>query len=60
MTYSIRDGRVWIPGYYRWTGHRHRWVAGHWAKPPRRGQVWVPGYHAPRRGAYVWVEGYWR
>ncbi len=55
-----RGGLVWIPGYYRWTGHRDRWVEGRWVKPPRRGQVWVPGYRAPRGGGYVWVEGYWR
>jgi hypothetical protein len=53
-------GRVWIPGYYRWTGNHYKWVPGHWAKPPRHGQVWVPGYRAVRRGGYVWVEGYWR
>ena len=22
--------RVWVPGHYRWTGHRHVWVGGHW------------------------------
>ncbi len=53
-------GRVWIPGYYRWTGHRDRWVEGRWIRPPRPGMVWVPGYRAPRRGGYVWIDGYWR
>jgi hypothetical protein len=53
-------GRVWIPGYYRWTGHGYRWVPGRWARPPRPGMVWVPGYRAYRHGVYVWVEGYWR
>ena len=53
-------GRVWVPGYDRWTGHRYRRVEGRWMKPPRHGQVWVPGYRAPRRGGYVWVEGYCR
>jgi hypothetical protein len=53
-------GRVWIPGYYRWTGNRYRWVEGRWAMPPRHGMVWVPGHRAPHRGGYVWVEGYWR
>ena len=53
-------GRVWVPGYHRWTGHGYRWVEGRWVKPPRHGQVWVPGYRARGRGGYVWVEGYWR
>ena len=60
MVRGSHGGRVWVPGYYRWTGNRYRWVEGRWMKPPRHGQVWVPGYRAPRRGGYVWVEGYWR
>jgi hypothetical protein len=54
------EGRVWVPGYDRWTGNRYRREEGRWQKPPRRGQVWVPGYRATRRGGYVWVEGHWR
>jgi hypothetical protein len=53
-------GRVWVPGYYRWTGHRYRWVEGRWMRPPRPGMVWVPGYRARRGGGYIWIEGYWR
>ena len=60
MVERSHSGRVWVPGYDRWTGDRYRPVEGRWMKPPRRGQVWVPGYRAPRRGGYVWVEGYWR
>jgi hypothetical protein len=60
MVGRFHAGRVWIPGHYRWTGHRYRWVQGRWAKPPHHGQVWVPGYRAHRRGGYVWVEGRWR
>jgi hypothetical protein len=53
-------GRVWVPGYDRWTGDRYRRVDGRWMTPPRHGQVWVPGYRTHRRGGYVWVEGHWR
>ena len=60
MAERYNAGRVWIPGYDRWTGNRYRWVQGRWVKPPRHGQVWMPGYRAPRRGGFVWVEGYWR
>lgn len=59
MVQRSYPGRVWIPGYQRWTGNRYRWVEGRWVRPPRPGQVWVPGHRAPRRGGYVWVEGYW-
>jgi hypothetical protein len=60
MVGRSREGRVWIPGYNRWTGNRYRWVEGRWVMPPRHGVVWVPGHRATRRGGYVWVEGYWR
>ncbi len=53
-------GRVWVPGYDRWSGNRYRRVEGRWVKPPRHGQVWVPGYRTPRGRGYAWVEGYWR
>ena len=60
MVERSQAGRVWVAGYYRWTGNRYRWVEGRWMTPPRHGQVWTPGYRAPHRGGYVWVEGYWR
>ncbi|HVX65211.1 MAG TPA: hypothetical protein VHA11_01340 [Bryobacteraceae bacterium] len=51
---------VWVPGYYRWAGHRYVWTRGYWVMPPRPRAVWVPGYWAPRRGGHVWIAGYWR
>lgn len=51
---------VWVPGYYRFSGHRYRWTRGRWAMPPRPHAVWVPGQWAPRRGGHVWIGGYWR
>ncbi len=41
-----RRGYVWEPGYYRWNGRRHVWVAGHWERS-RAGYA----YSGPR-----WVE----
>jgi hypothetical protein len=29
---------VWVPGYWRWDGHRHVWVAGRWVHER-------PGWH---------------
>jgi hypothetical protein len=60
MAPRLHAGFVWVPGYYRWTGHGYRYVSGRWLRPPRAGQVWVPGYRAHRNGGYVWIEGYWR
>jgi len=60
MMYRPQGALVWVPGYYRWDGHRYKWVRGRWVKPPRHGAVWVPGYWAERPGGRVWIEGYWR
>ena len=60
MVERSQAGRVWVPGYNRWTGDRYRRVEGRWVTPPRHGVVWVPGYRVPRGRGFVWVEGYWR
>jgi hypothetical protein len=39
-------GYVWFPGYWRWVGERHEWVAGSW-HAPRPGYHWIP---------HVWVR----
>ena len=38
------EREVWQPGYWRWNGHEHAWVAGHYVERPRHGAVWVPGH----------------
>ena len=58
----VRPGReyVWIPGYHRWDGHAHVWVAGRWEQPPRPHAVWVAHKWEHRKGGYVLVEGHWK
>lgn len=51
---------VWVPGHYRWTGNRYKWVRGRWIRAPRPNAVWMPGFWAPQRGGYVFMGGYWR
>ena len=51
---------VWVPGYWRWYGHRWFWVRGVWVIPPRHGALWVSGGWGHRFGRVVWVEGHWR
>jgi hypothetical protein len=50
---------VWQPGYWRWNGHEHVWVAGHYVERPRRGAAWVPGHWDHRPRGWVYVEGHW-
>jgi hypothetical protein len=56
----LHPGWVWIPGYYRWNGHRYLWVPGRWVNPPRPHAYWVPGRWVARGGGYTWIAGYWR
>ncbi|MGO1073632.1 YXWGXW repeat-containing protein [Lysobacter sp. CA199] len=55
----VRPGYVWTPGYWRWNGRRHYWVAGTYVLA-RPGYVYV----APRWHAYgpAWRlrDGYWQ
>ncbi len=53
-------GYVWTPGYYRWNGGAHVWVAGAWTLPPRPGARWVPHRWVRRGGGYYFYEGRWR
>ena len=53
-----RPGFVWAPGYYRWDGHRHVWVDGHFIRE-RRGSHWVPERWVEHHGRYRFVPGHW-
>jgi hypothetical protein len=55
---ASREGYVWAPGYWRWSGHRHVWVAGHWVRE-RHGYHWVPARWARHEGHYRFVPGHW-
>jgi hypothetical protein len=52
-------GAVWIPGYWRWTGHRHLWVGGRWTAP-RAGFVWDSGGWRRHGNRWAFTRGYWR
>lgn len=53
------EREVWQPGYWRWNGHEHVWVAGHYVERPRPRAVWVPGHWDQRPRGWVYVEGHW-
>ena len=50
---------VWMPGYWRWNGHKYVWVSGRWEAKPR-GRVWMPGHWEKKPRGWVWVPGQWR
>jgi hypothetical protein len=50
---------VWIPGYWRWGGHRHQWVSGYWTSP-RAGYAWQAGGWHRSGNRWGYSRGYWR
>ena len=53
-----RPGFEWAPGYWRYEGHHHVWVDGHWLKG-RRGQHWVADRWTPHGNHYRYEKGHW-
>lgn len=53
-----RPGWVWSPGYWRWAGRRHVWVAGTWVRA-RPGYVYHPPVWVQRPGGWVFQGGRW-
>jgi hypothetical protein len=50
---------VWKAGYWGWNGHRHVWVAGHWAKRPSPTARWIPGHWKRQGRSWAWIPGRW-
>lgn len=46
---------VWVGGYWYPVGHRYRWHAGYWTRPPYVGARWV----GPRHDGRQYFAGYW-
>lgn len=55
----VRPGFVWIPGYWRWHGGRHAWIAGYSA-PARAGYVHRPARWRRQGPAWRFHHGYWQ
>jgi hypothetical protein len=53
------EREYWQPGYWRWDGHEHVWVSGHYMVRPRPAAVWVPGRWERRPGGWLFIEGHW-
>jgi hypothetical protein len=50
---------VWIPGHWRWNGHRHAWESGHWEQPPQAGVAWIPASWIHVGHRWRLVPGHW-
>ena len=53
-----RYGYVWVPGYWRWSGHRHVWVNGYWIRE-RHGYHWIPAHWVRAGPHWQFVPGHW-
>lgn len=52
--------RVWVDGYWNWTGQEYTWVGGTWAVPPHAHAVWEgPRYERHEHGFRI-ILGGWR
>ena len=51
-----RHGYVWAPGFWRWDGYRHAWVAGHWLQE-RPGYRYAPSEWVRVNNGWGWREG---
>ncbi len=50
----------WQPGYWRWNGGTHVWVAGRWAPRPARFAGWEAPRWEHRPGGWFFIEGHFR
>jgi len=53
-----RDGYVWAPGYWEWTGHFFRWVSGTYLYE-RRGYHWVANHWDQTGSQWHHTQGHW-
>jgi hypothetical protein len=53
-----RDGYVWAPGYWEWTGRFFHWVSGTWISERRRSH-WVADHWDPIGNQWHYVRGHW-
>ena len=53
-----RYGYVWVPGYWRWSGHHHVWVNGYWVRE-RPGYHWIPAHWTHVGPRWQFVPGHW-
>jgi len=55
---ATREGYVWAPGYWDWSGHAYSWVSGHYIFE-HRGAHWVPDRWDQVGSRWQRVSGHW-
>jgi hypothetical protein len=53
-----RDGFVWAPGYWEWSGHSFHWVSGTYLYQ-RRGYQWVANHWDQSGSQWHYTPGHW-
>ncbi len=53
-----RHGRVWVPGYWYWSGRHHVWHRGYWVSE-RRGWHYVNPRWEHDHGRWHYYDGRW-
>ena len=53
-----RDGYVWAPGYWEWSGSAYSWVSGRFVYA-HRGAHWVPDRWDQVGSQWQHVNGHW-
>ena len=53
-----RDGYVWSPGHWEWSGHSYYWIGGSWVVQ-RRGAHYVPSSWEQRGAQWHFVKEHW-
>jgi hypothetical protein len=53
-----RDGYVWAPGHWAWSGHEYRWISGSWVVERGRAR-WIADQWEPTGTQWRFVPGHW-
>jgi hypothetical protein len=53
-----RDGYVWAPGHWEWTGRAYHWVSGSWLVEHGRAR-WIADQWEPAGTQWRFVPGHW-
>ena len=53
------DITAWQPGYWRWNGHEHAWIEGHYVERPRPRAEWISGRWEQHPRGWIYHEGHW-
>jgi hypothetical protein len=54
-----RDGYVWAPGHWEWSGRAYAWTSGTWILE-RRGAHWVADQWESTGTQWRYIPGHWQ